>query len=545
MPDLKILDCTLRDGGYYNDWDFSESLARDLFSGLAHARVDIIEVGYKSPVREGFSGLYRYCVEPMLRDMLPPERPELAFMLDAKEFLASGGPDLSLLERTVGPREGSLFSWCRLATTAQALEPTLRLARLLSELGYQVAVNIMSASTLQAERVHEIGRMVGDAPISALYFADSYGSLTPSDTAHLIRQAREAFPGAIGVHMHDNLGLAFPNTLAAIEAGATFIDATVAGMGRGAGNLRLEQLLLFLYFRHGVRHLDPSALIAPLQRHFMPLQQEYQWGWDFNYMLSGLREIHPSYCQHLKADERYTIDQVAGILEAIPPEKRPKYDEAELLRSAERAVQTHRSPAEALPVARTYAPPSAERVLIVAGGPAALRHARAVQAYVERHAPLVIECNLTGVLGSLPRTIAVLNDVRLNQLLERAEELPEQARIVTGLEAVPPALGRHMPRRLPYQLSAREFAASEDCVTIPDYVVGMYALALATLSRPRRIELVGFDGFDSSEGKLQNEAMNSFWTLARSSGPMAGVELVSLLPTRYDLPVESLYSQLT
>ena len=117
---IKILDCTLRDGGYYNDWDFDIDLAEKTISALNKAGVDIIEVGYKSRNVEGFFGLFKYCNEDYLGFLEKYDNAEYAFMLDVKEFYTNGNLDVKALDTIVRPRSSAKPSCCTAAEVGAA-----------------------------------------------------------------------------------------------------------------------------------------------------------------------------------------------------------------------------------------------------------------------------------------------------------------------------------------------------------------------------------------------------------------------------------------
>jgi 4-hydroxy 2-oxovalerate aldolase len=535
-----ILDCTLRDGGYYTAWDFSEELARDLLFALDRSGVDIIELGYRSRARTGFFGLFKYCDEELVSRLLPADRSAaLAFMLDCKEFLTDGAVDVEALRAVIRPAADSIFAWCRVATHPNTVEAAAEMATLLDSWGYAVALNIMGISTLDGDRLHATIAATKAAPIRVLYLADSYGSLTPAATLEKIAAMREAWGGPVGVHMHENQGLALANTMAAIEEGVEFADATVSGMGRGSGNLRLEQLLLWLDQTGRRDDLSPGHLLPVLQKHLMPMRAAYGWGWDFSYMLSGLVEIHPTYCQKLKAGDRYDLVDVAAILDLIPEASRAKYS-AEVLLAAETAYGERTQAGDEIAVTETFAGLDGDDVLIVANGPNLRRHATAVRAFVERHQPTVIECNHTGQLDGIPRTTLVMNSVRIDELAAACPH--DEARTLgVGANVVPDTLAGERLARVPFELRVGRFEVTPDLV-LPAHVVGMLAVGIGLRAKPRRIFLVGFDGYADADRRAEHTEMETFWSKARELA--ADVELVSLTPTAYSLTSSSLYGWL-
>lgn len=531
---INVLDCTLRDGGYYNDWDFDPALVRAYLKAMNDSGVDVVELGYKSVAQEGFYGLFRYCPEGELGFLKEFPACQYGFMIDVKEFLNSAGElDESALASVILPAKGSLFSWARVASYAATMPQAAQAARWLAAQGYKVGLNLMGMTLLSADRLSAALKAIEGLSLEVFYFADSFGSLTPQGVQEAIGQIRQSYAGVLGVHTHDNQGLAFANCLASIEGGATWLDATLSGMGRGAGNVRTEQLLLSLFFSHGHTHLNPSALLDALHDHFAPLQAHHRWGWDYSYMLGGLQNIHPTYTQQLKSGHQYTMTQIARILEAVKPEARSRYTAQSLGDATNRVFHESAEAGVTLP---RYQSPEAKKVLIVAAGPSAKRHQAALKHFVDRHRPLVIECNHTGILQGVPRLTAVLNEVRLKELLEAGVDNGVQA-IISGMTTVNKAFAHPKLQAIETAIRAGEFDPQTG--TIPAFLVGMFAFVPALLAGPEQVFVAGFDGFgDDKRG--ENSAMAAFFE--RLANDRLSNRITSLTPTRYSLPVRSVYS---
>lgn len=538
---VKIIDCTLRDGGYYNDWDFDDNMASRLIESLSKSGVDIVEMGYKSSTMDGFWGLFRYCAEGQL-EQIKKYNLEFAFMIDAKEFIRKDETvDEDLLKRCIKPQNESLFSWCRIATNYSMVDQAVKMAETIKGMGYKVTMNLMGVSLLTEGQITDALKKANQARSDVFYFADSFGNFLPEDVVRLIIMIKSHFSGAVGIHTHDNQGLAFANTLSALGAGVDYIDATVSGMGRGAGNLKLEQILLALYFNYDRRELNPYALLDAIEQDFIPLHKKYLWGWDFSYMLSGLKNIHPTYCQRLKSSHQYTITQVARILDEIPSELRNKFNLSKLDEISTMVIKQKKEQegdAIELPIWQVQPITTA---LVVATGPSVKRYSRALRAFIEKHNPYVIECNSTGMLTGLRRSVAILNQVRLSEHV--GTELDNMVKeVIVGLRSVPNALFKKGQVSLECITKADCFEINGTQVTIPDYVVGMFAMGVALLCRPRKIYLAGFDGFSDKAREEDHKSMQKFWQLFKEVSQAQGVEITSILPTLYDIPVKSVYS---
>ena len=313
---MKILDCTLRDGGYYTNWSFDDKFVKRLVKSLNAAGVDIIEMGYKSPLK---GGKYRKCNDSIIRDIVGNLHDiDLAFMIDAKDFI-NGEVDIKLLKDIVKPSSESPFTYCRLAITPEQINEALIMIELLDGLGYKVIVNVMRVSLLKDLDIRKFCNSLSKTKVVALYFADSFGSLLPNRVKEIVNIFKETGKD-IGIHTHDNLGLAFANSLCAVDNGVEYVDGTLTGMGRGVGNVRTEQLLT--YYR-----LPEKSLTDFISNIMIPMKNKYGWGWNHNYMLTGMYEIHPTYCQRLQSLP-IEDSQIQEILRDIPDSDRTSFKES-------------------------------------------------------------------------------------------------------------------------------------------------------------------------------------------------------------------------
>jgi 4-hydroxy 2-oxovalerate aldolase len=537
---VTVLDCTLRDGGYFNDWRFDKALARDLVAALSRAGVDIVEVGFKSPHthrEKGFEGLFRYCNESELGFLGSHRKLHYSFMVDAKEFLKGDSADPSLVDECIPGKEESLFSYARIATYFPNLRGSVDLASLLHERGYRVTLNLMGMSLLGPEHLDQALDLIRGVPLEIFYFSDSFGDLQPVDIVRFLHRIREGFGGRIGIHTHDNNGLAFANTIAALENGIDVIDATLMGMGRGAGNLRTEQILLYLYFRKGYTHLNPSELLEMVDNHLAPLKKMYQWGWDYTYMLSALQNIHPTYCQNLRASNQYTIEQVSRILNSIEPSRRSAFNEPALLAAIDTVMNQPVVIDEPLVSIPLYEPEPREKVLVIATGSGREKFRSELASFIDQHDPLVIECNPMDTFyeeRSRHYLRAILNWVRLRKAL--AGSGASGSPVVTGLWGLPTSCGgKAEVRKIPCHVGKDGVAVSREGMTLPAYVVGMFGVGLAILSAPRTIYVAGYDGYQDRLSQPQQE-MEHFWKALSPPCP-----LISITPTTYPIRTESVY----
>lgn len=308
--DLKILDCTLRDGGYYTDWDFNDSFVSDMILSLNNCGVDIIEMGYKSPKK---GGKFRKCNDKFVSSLIPDGiSADFAFMIDLNDFLYKSKISSSLIDDVIGPSGNSPFSYCRIAIKPHEIDYLIDLYKIIKQKGYKVIVNLMTVTLVDDDELDDILSVIKGMDIECFYVADSYGSLLHSDISDLVQRLLPCNK-PIGLHTHNNSGLAFANCIEGIKCGVSFLDGTLLGMGRGSGNVHTEQLIEYLQYTNIKKDADYTHLLPVIKNHMESLRRRYGWGFSSGYMLSALNNIHPLYCQELQASN-IDQDKVDSIL---------------------------------------------------------------------------------------------------------------------------------------------------------------------------------------------------------------------------------------
>jgi len=316
---VRVLDCTLRDGGYYTDWRFDDDVLDGYFEAVANSRVDMVELGYLAPGTRGARGTRVDSVEKFSTLLSKCER-ECAFMLDAKSFDGSVGSE-KLLRNSLANRPSRELTTARIAAHYAKLETIEPLTGIVADCGYRSAVNLMQIDGADERMIEDVAvRLAGCADINIVYIADSFGSMAPARVAAVVRAIRQYTGAAVGFHAHDNMGLALMNAVAAMDAGATWIDSTVYGMGRGAGNLCTEKICALL--EAGA----DSCFDAVIASHFSLLKSRYAWGESILYRVAARERIHPSYVQTLMQERSLDIPATLRQLLAVPAEARASFD---------------------------------------------------------------------------------------------------------------------------------------------------------------------------------------------------------------------------
>lgn len=526
------LDCTLRDGGYYNNWNFNAGLVSPYLEAMAEAGVDVVEIGMRSLKNEGFKGAFAFSRDEYLRSLNIPERLQVAVMVNASELVGEQ-TQRRLADLFPVPADESPVSLVRIACHVHEFREALGATPWLKERGYRVGFNLMQVADRSREEVVSLAQEAAAVGPDVLYFADSMGSMNPAQTTEIIAWLREAWDGPLGIHTHDNMGLALQNTLCAIDQGVTWVDATVTGMGRGPGNARTEELTIELGER-GHRPANLVPLMKVIRTDFRPLQQRFGWGTNPYYFLAGKYGIHPSYVQEMLADSRYLEEDLLAVIEHLRQEGGKKFSH-EALDSARHfyrgAAVGHWQPSSMM---------ACRDVLLLGSGPGVKEHQEALEQYIRKARPLVMALNTqSGVEPSLIDVRVACHPVRLLADGEAHCRLPQP--LITPASMLPADVEHSLRNKelLDFGLKVErgKFEFGESSCTLPVSLVIAYALAVATSGGASRILMAGFDGFGADDPRsAEMQALLSLYQQHADALP-----LLAVTPTRYSVPVRSIY----
>lgn len=290
----KILDCTIRDGGLVNNWDFSVEFVQDLYNGLSAAGVEYMEIGYKnSPklLNATEPNPWRFLDDNFLKEVIPEKKfTKLSALVD----IGRVDPDDIL------PREESVLDMIRIACYIREVDKGLELVNMFHDLGYETTLNIMALSSVPENQLITAFEMVEQSPVDVVYIVDSFGSLDPADIEHQVKKFKSMLPNKeLGIHTHNNMQLAFANTLAAMRSGVTYLDSSVYGMGRAAGNCHTELLVSCIQ----KTNYELKPILGVIEKHMLEMRQNWEWGYIIPYMISGVLNEHPRVAMAYRASD--------------------------------------------------------------------------------------------------------------------------------------------------------------------------------------------------------------------------------------------------
>jgi 4-hydroxy 2-oxovalerate aldolase len=296
-PQLKVLDCTIRDGGLMNDHRFSDEFVLGVHKALVNAGVDYMELGYKAD-KKLFSpeeyGLWKSCDEDDLNRFFEGIEKGIQFSVMADVGRTN--------ESDIVPREKSLIDLVRVACYIHQIPAALDMVKDAKDKGYETSVNLMAISTVPEFELNKGLELIGKSETDMVYLVDSFGSLYFEQIDDLMRRYLAAMgkDKQVGIHAHNNQQMAYANTIFAAIHGATMLDSTIDGLGRGAGNCPTELLLGFL--RNPKFKQRP--VIEAVEKLTLPLRETIDWGYSIPYMISGQMNQHPRSAMALRESDK-------------------------------------------------------------------------------------------------------------------------------------------------------------------------------------------------------------------------------------------------
>lgn len=508
QKEISFLDCTLRDGGYYTNWDFDPSLVDQYFSAINNLPVDYVEIGYRSRPAKKYAGEYYYLPLFVLENCKKKTDKKLAVILNEKDVKQED------LDELLTPCRG-IVELIRLAVAPVNINRALQLASVIKAMGFMVSFNLMYASEWGNDLLSEEVCDALNKHTDYFYVVDSFGGMYPVEIADIFSGLHKRLDIKLGFHGHNNLEMALVNSLAAMENGVDIIDATISGMGRGAGNLKTELLFTVLHQKYNLP-VDFDSL-NKLTDSFLDLKQQYNWGVNLPYMVSGAFSL-PQSTVVSQIKKRYfslnsIIEEVSSGANSFVPQE---YDFFE--------------PKESL-----------GKVLIVGGGNTPKRFSEPLTKFLTDNPDIAI-------IHSSSRNVKVLQDLENLQFHclpgregKRLENLLPHECLANRIMLVPPCnyIASYVPHRFLSQtkrLKQLEFSVNEEVSATA------MALEIAKILSAKKVLLTGYDGYEDPIKKEELELFEENELIFKMAEKQ--MEIKAVTPTHYSVPSTSIFSLL-
>lgn len=502
LTDVKILDCTIRDGGYVNNWKFDKKLVREVFRALSKSGIDIVEIGYMGTEkyfdRKQF-GLWRFSqLEDILEVIEGIKGPRLALMADYGKIDLSDFCD----------HEDSVIDLIRLAVHKDKTREAIQLLEDIKRKGYEVSLQAMGYSNYSPRERREFVEMLEKTDIDYAYVADSYGSIFPNQIKELVEPLLEIGHIKIGFHPHNSLQMAFANTLEAINCGVNIVDSSIFGMGRGAGNLPTEIIVAYME-RNMPDKFNVIPVLNCIDRYFIQMQKEMNWGYSLPFMVSGLFQCHPNYASNLVDRREYTMEDIWKAMEVINKKCPVGFSEKlldEIIKNGiigglanENTAPNHQrtsSPAVVSYLNRH----KGENFLILGNGPTLKEYRGQIQQFIDKYHPICMGANFLSGLFK-PQYHAFYNKRRF---LSYIDTVDKDSKLMVG-QYIPDQMIRDYVKRdyekIYYMDTLSDFNIIDGVIQSNCRTISVLLLGVAIVMGAEKIFAAGMDGYMGTDVK--------------------------------------------
>lgn len=509
MKTFKIFDATLRDGGYYTDWDFDTKTVDAYIKAMNALPIDYLELGYRNNPEKEYMGQYGYCPVSVLQHIRANCTKKLDVMLNEKSTKVED------LDRLIKPLVG-IVDMIRIAIDPKNFDRAIVLAKAVKAMGFELGFNCMYMSRWLSDYpdfLKKLNQLDGWADLFCM--VDSFGGMTPKELTEIVKEVRANTTCPVGFHGHNNLQLGLINTLTAIDLGLEYVDCTVLGMGRGAGNLNTELLLTYLNAQQGLE-VDFNVLGDVIMA-FTPLQEKYGWGTSLPYMISGANSFPQKEVMALVTNRIYSFDSIV------------------------RGLQNKKDNVEDNAKYPILCEPKYDDVIIIGGGQSPMEH-------IEGFTEFIRQRKSVALVFATARHAAAYQGLDVPKYFclvgREAKRLVEKAKLPFTDKCVLPPYPRKLGTDVPdfaidktFELAEIKFTDRyyDSCTTV--------AIETAINLSGKNIYIVGYDGYPSSilsEKEMSLTIENR--TLFADYHQYAGKKMVSLTRSLYnELEVVSVY----
>lgn len=476
MNKFRILDCTLRDGGYVNDWHFGKKVIKRVLQGLKNAHIDIVEVGFLSDV-EYNPDKSIFSLPTQVTDFLPAKS-TCKYVL----MIALGEKEISY--EKIPAQNESLIWGIRLTFHKNEIERAFEFAHDLISKGYEVFMQpVGTISYTDAEFLSLVEKIDKLKPY-AFSVVDTLGNMTSNELLKFFRLADSnlAEEICIGFHSHNNLQLSFSNAQELLHICSNreiIIDASVIGMGRGAGNLCTELIARYMNDEFKTNY-NVLALLEIIDNYLLSIQADYQWGYSIPYYISAVNNCHPNYATYLMNLQTVRVEDIEKVIAMIPESKRSEFDK-QYITALYKAYQSHTiNDKDTL---KTLKELFAEKtILVLAPGRTLITEAKKIQKFIEEQRPYIISVNFDG--QNFPVDVMFISNLKRFNIMEFDHTFTKKLIVTSNIDA-------HLAGEI-YRINYSDYLCGEDKISDN---AGVMLLNLLCACEAKKVVLAGFDGF--------------------------------------------------
>ncbi len=388
MNNRYLLDCTLRDGGYINDWEFGHDNLVNIFDRVVSSGVDVIEVGFLDD-RRTFD---------INRSIMPDTDSvdKIYGRLNRRNTMVVGMIDFGTCSIDhIKPCEESFLDGIRVIFKKDKMYPAMEFCRKLNELGYKVFSQLVSVTSYSDDELLEVVGLVNEVQPYAVSMVDTYGLLNPEELRHIMKIIDDNLKKDIilGFHAHNNFQLGYINATTVLEYDTTrdlLVDGTLYGMGKSAGNAPLELIAMYMNDKLGKEYII-SEMQEAITSSVMDFQKRSPWGYQLFYYIAAANKVHPNYVSYLMNKQTLSITAINEILQKIPADQKLEKN-MQLVEQLYLEYQSHECD-DTGSIERLGRDLKGRKVLIIGPGTSIVNFEGRIRDYIVEKNPIIIAIN--------------------------------------------------------------------------------------------------------------------------------------------------------
>lgn len=484
MNSFKLLDCTVRDGGYLNDWKFGAESLTEIVQRLINANVDYVELGFIDdrrpfdkdrsifPNTEAINEVYKHIKRN--------NHTKFIAMIDF------GTCDI----RNISKKEDSILDGIRVIFKKEKMEKALQYCAKIKALGYELFTQLVSATVYEDEDFDRLSKIENELKPTAVGIVDTYGLMDFKRLEHIFHSLDIRLDKSIkiGYHAHNNLQLAFSNAMQYLAINANrdvIVDGTLMGMGKSAGNAPIELLAVHCN-RYYKTQYNVDALLEAIDSNIIKLYGKNHWGYSMKFLLSSINEVHPNYVNDYISKNLLSISSINSLLATLEGDVKLLYNKSESENKYLEYCQKYFNDTMSIDVLKKEL--SSKPVLLIGPGKSIDAAKTKIKKLIKEINPIIISVNVNKK-GIIPNYLFLSNSRRLDLLANEFDELYSNNVKIIGTTNLSPYFK-------PFYLSFNYESLLDQESFAKDSAIVMI-LKLLTKCECKRVYLAGFDGYAS------------------------------------------------
>lgn len=480
MKELKLLDCTLRDGGYVNDWEFGHNNIVSVFERLVDAGIDIIEIGFIDDRR----------ICDINRSIMPnTESVEKIYgLLDRKQAMVVGMIDYGTCGLSnIQPCEESFLDGIRVIFKKHLRREAIAYCAELVKLGYKVFVQLVSVTSYSDDEMLDLIRLANEIKPYAVSMVDTYGLMHQNNLKHYceLLDANLDSSIALGYHAHNNFQMGYANCIELLSSDlerSIVVDGTIYGMGKSAGNAPIELIAMHMNECYG-KNYHISQILEAIDANISNFYKPATWGYNMFYYLAAYNDCHPEYVAYLMEKRTLSVKSINEILGQLEGEKRLLYNKEYIenlyVKYQENFVDDRKTIEKLKEVLKR------EKILLMGPGLNIRKQKSRIDAFIKENNPTIISVNMTPE-DFLPDYVFLSNAKRYVQMATELAQKDRKYRIIATSNVT------KTNGEFDYVLNYSELLDREAEIIDNSFVM---LLKLMIRIGIKKVYLAGFDGY--------------------------------------------------